>query len=101
MNLLIDSWIPVRPLSGGPPQQLSLQALLCQSEHWTLCLPRDDMELSALQLLICLLQVTWIPKDLNELRARIGKPLTEAEFKAGVERWGDMFCLDHPDTPFM
>jgi len=101
MNLLVDAWIPVRPLSGGPPLQISLQTLLCRSERWTLCLPRDDMELAALQLLVCLLQVAWIPKDADELRGRIGKPLTEGEFQAGVDKWGDTFRLDHPETPFM
>lgn len=101
MNLLTDPWIPVRPLAGGTPQRITLQVLLCHKDQWVICLPRDDMELAALQLLICLLQVTWIPKDVEHFRQRIGMLLSDIEFQEGVEKWGDTFRLDHSDAPFM
>lgn len=101
MNLLTDHWIPVRPINGRAPQTITLEQLLCGDEHWILSLPRDDMELAALQLLICLVQVCWIPEDDQALRSRIAKPLTTEAFKQGAEKWLEMFCLDHPKYPFM
>ncbi|MIQ93865.1 type I-E CRISPR-associated protein Cse1/CasA, partial [Salmonella enterica subsp. enterica] len=52
MNLLIDNWIPVRPQSGGKVQIINLQSLFCSKNQWRLSLPRDDMELAALALLV-------------------------------------------------
>lgn len=101
MNLLIDKWIPVRPLIGGEPQVITLEQLLCSNEQWLLSLPRDDMELAALQLLICLVQVTWIPADEQALHSYITKPLTIEVFRQGITKWQDTFCLDHPEHPFM
>ena len=101
MDLLVDNWIPVRSLAGGSPQKVSLQELLCQPEPRTLCLPRDDMELATLQLLVCLVQVTWIPKSDAEFLQRIRTTLSEAEFLQGVELWKETFRLDHPEHPFM
>lgn len=101
MDLLQDPWIPVRPLLGGAAQRISLEMLLSGEQRWILSLPRDDMELAALQLLICLVQVIWLPQDENELRAYLGKPLTPAAFHQATATWREIFCLDHPDHPFM
>lgn len=101
MNLLTDPWIPVRPLSGGASRQVTLAEVLCGEQRWLLCLPRDDMELAALQLLICLTQVSWIPEDDKALRAYLAQPLTPAAFEQGIGQWGEMFRLDHPEMPFM
>ncbi|WP_338803864.1 type I-E CRISPR-associated protein Cse1/CasA [Xenorhabdus griffiniae] len=101
MDLLVHNWIPVRPMAGGTPTTISLQTLLCSDEQWMLCLPRDDMELAALQLLICLTQVIWTPQDAQTLRLRIKQPLTPDDFVQGVSAWGDTFQLDHPEKPFM
>lgn len=101
MNLLIDKWIPVRLLDGGTPQQISLQALLCGSEKWELCLPRDDMELAAMQLLICITQALFTPKDGKELLTRIAKSVTAGEYETAAATHCDWFCLDHPKWPFM
>ncbi len=101
MNLLTDHWIPVRPLNGGAPQAITLEQLLCSNEQWLLSLPRDDMELAALQLLICLVQVSWIPEDEKMLHGYVTKPLTIDAFKQGIAKWRDTFCLDHPEHPFM
>ncbi|MCV5497829.1 type I-E CRISPR-associated protein Cse1/CasA, partial [Escherichia coli] len=54
MNLLIDNWIPVRPRNGGKVQIINLQSLYCSRDQWRLSLPRDDMELAALALLVCI-----------------------------------------------
>ena len=101
MNLLIDPWIPVRPREDGLPRQLTLRELLCEPSVWTLHLPRDDMELAALQLLICLAQVIWPPKDQQEWQANLRGPLSTEKFEKDIAPWLDTFRLDHPQTPFM
>ena len=101
MDLLTDKWIPVRLLKGGAPQAITLQTLLCNSEPWCLCLPRDDMELAALQLLICIVQVTFPPQDDAALRRHLNNPLSELAFTEAIAKWKDTFRLDHPDSPFM
>ncbi|NTV45950.1 MAG: type I-E CRISPR-associated protein Cse1/CasA [Chlorobiales bacterium] len=101
MNLLTDQWIPVRLLEGGTPQKLLLRELLCGEEKWELCLPRDDMELAAMQLLICITQALLTPKDLAELRNRVVKPITGAEYDEAVKPFAEWFVLNHPKQPFM
>lgn len=102
MNLLKDQWIPVRPLPTGSPKKISLQRLLCGEEKREVCLPRDDMELAAIQLLVCITQTLIIPKTEAELRQRIAKPLSEAEYKAVIHPYNDdWFQLEHPKYPFM
>lgn len=101
MNLLIDGWIPVRPQAGGTAKQISLQDLLCEGTHWELALPRDDMELSALQLIICLVQVLLPPKDKKEWAVRIAKPLPVNSLSAVTKNYQEWFQLDHPEHPFM
>lgn len=101
MDLLNDKWISVRPLHGGSPQIITLQTLLCGSQSWVLCLPRDDMELAALQLLICLVQVILPVQDYLVLRQRLSNPLSESLFTDAVSGWNEVFQLNHPDAPFM
>jgi CRISPR system Cascade subunit CasA len=103
MNLLTDQWIPVRPVAhSGPPEKISLRRLLCQEEKWEVCLPRDDMELAAVQLIVCLGQTLFTPKDAAELKQRVAKPLSEVEYDAVfMKPYCDWFRLDHPQFPFM
>lgn len=101
MNLLVDQWIPVRPPHPGGSEKISLRTLLCNTDEWKLCLPRDDMELAALQLLICLVQVLLTPNNTVALKRRIAKPLTDDEYDGAVELYSDWFRLDHPTHPFM
>lgn len=101
MNLLTDSWIPVRPQAKASAQKLTLRQLLCEDRKWELCLPRDDMEMAALQLLICLTQALATPENLGELKQRIMKPLTDQLFDDGCKPYQDWFQLDHPQYPFM
>ncbi len=101
MNLLTDPWIPVRQQTEAAAQKLTLQQLLCKDEHWELCLPRDDMELAALQLLICLTQILFHPKDTAELKQRIQVPLSRGNFDQGCAPYQDWFQLDHLEYPFM
>lgn len=101
MNLLTDQWIPVRPLDGGGTGKISLRDLLCVERRWELCLPRDDMELAAMQLLICITQVIMTPKTTEELRSRIAKPLSEGDYEIAIPPYGNWFQLDHPEYPFM
>ena len=101
MDLLVDPWIPVRAFEERHPPTITLQRLCCSEEKWLLNLPRDDMELAALQLLICLLQVTCEPRDDSEMRLRVARPLSEEEFAALMSPWHQTFQLDHPQMPFM
>ncbi len=86
MNLLIDNWIPVRPRNGGEVQIINLQSLYCSRDQWRLSLPRDDMELAALALLVCIGQIIAPAKDDVEFRHRIMNPLTEDEFQQLMRR---------------
>src|SRR5690606_19002972 len=100
MNLLLDNWIPVRGSS-----LLGLKQILCESDDIArqrqLALPRDDMELACLQLLISLVQVALAPPNRQAWIERMTKPLTEAEYDSAVESLADWFDLDHPKHPFM
>lgn len=99
MNLLVNDWIPV--LYQGRFRHISLKDLLCRDEDWQISLNRDDMELAALQLVICLVQVVFMPRDGKELKRQMETPLTEAEYEKGITAFPDMFVLDHPKHPFM
>lgn len=99
MNLLTDEWIPVE--IGGKSQHISLQALLCDAPPCTIKTFRDDMDLAALQLLVCLVQVVFIPDDKEALKRRREQPLSESEYRQGIEPYRDWFDLLHPKTPFM
>ncbi len=102
MNLLKDPWIPVRANGGtGAFQLLTYGALLCEPGDWQVSLPRDDLELACLQLLVCMTQVMFLPEDDRALLARIHTPLTPEEFATGLEPCHDWFDLDHPTQPFM
>jgi CRISPR system Cascade subunit CasA len=101
VNLLSDPWIPVRLQAKASAQKLTLQQLLCGNEKWELCLPRDDMELAALQLLVCLAQALATPESLAELRQRIINPLTAEQFAESCKPYEEWFQLDHPRFPFM
>lgn len=101
MNLLTDRWIPVRRLVEGKAEKLALRDLLCGEEKWELCLPRDDMELAALQLLICVTQALITPATIGELRRHIATPLPETDYEAAIRPFADWFQLDHPKFPFM
>ncbi|MDD2390822.1 MAG: type I-E CRISPR-associated protein Cse1/CasA, partial [Desulfobacterales bacterium] len=101
MNLLLEPWIPVRSLYGGSPKKIALRELLCGDDKWGLCLPRDDMELAALQLLICIMQTLITPKTIIELKTRIAKSLPKEEYDLAIQPFSDWFQLDHPKYPFM
>ncbi len=101
MNLLKEQWIPVRPLPSGTMEKRSLRQLLCEDRTWELCLPRDDMELAAMQLLICITQVLLTPKNAEELKRCIAKPMMETDYDAAMQPFADWFQLDHPNHPFM
>lgn len=103
MNLLENPWIPVRANFGaGEFQLLTYRALLCEpGNDWQISLPRDDLELACLQLLVSMTQVMFLPEDDNDLRSRIAQVLTPQEFEAGIVPCRDCFDLDHPTQPFM
>ena len=101
MNLLTDNWIPVRPQESGSPRQISLKTLLCEKQAWELTLPRDDLELAALQLLISLVQVILPPEGKKQWLVRLKNPVSEKEYTQSIQPYLEWFQLDHPEYPFM
>lgn len=102
MNLLEAPWIPVRDGNGsGPFRLLTYEELLCGGGAWHVSLPRDDLELACIQLLVCMTQVMFLPHDLGALRQRHRERLTPEAFADGVAPCRDWFDLDHPGQPFM
>lgn len=99
MNLLKDAWVPVK--RGGVRAQITLKELLCTDQRFELSHPRDDMELAALQLLVCLTQCMLMPENRKELLSRIKNPLPEDEYDRGVAPYVPWFSLDDPKYPFM
>lgn len=101
MNLLIDNWIPVS--LNGKSQRISLKQLLCdkQEQDWRMAALRDDMDLSALQLLVCLVQVALMPEDARTLKKRWSEPLPESDYEKAIQPFIDWFDLLHPEMPFM
>lgn len=99
MNLLTDPWVPVR--CNGRFAHITYRDVLCRAEDWQLSLPRDDMEFAALQLLICLTQVIFMPDDADALRAAEARPMDETSFEQGVQPYVQWFDLFHEKWPFM
>lgn len=101
MNLLKDPWIPVRADGTGPFRQITYEELLCRTGDWQTSLPRDDMELACLQLLVCLTQAIFVPETDSRLREHVRTPLRPEAFADGVRLYLEWFDLDHPEWPFM
>ncbi|MCW5599755.1 MAG: type I-E CRISPR-associated protein Cse1/CasA [Nitrosomonas sp.] len=102
MNLLKDPWIPVRANGGTRVfRLLTYQQLLCELNNWQVSLPRDDLELACVQLLVCMTQVIFLPEDNRAWQKRLKNPLSVDEFAAGIKPCHDWFDLDHPTQPFM
>lgn len=98
-NLLTENWIPVQ--QQGKFETISLKSLLCKDEDWQICLSRDDMEMAALQLIVCLVQIVFMPKDEIELLDAYGEPMGEADYDMGIKPFMEWFDLLHPEYPFM
>jgi CRISPR system Cascade subunit CasA len=102
VNLLFDPWIPVRADGGtGAFRLLTYRQLLCEPGSWQVSLPRDDLELACMQLLVCMTQVMFLPADDATLRKRLDAPLPPEDFAAGIAPCRDWFDLDHRTQPFM
>lgn len=102
MNLLEDPWIPVRAQgSTGSFRLLRYAELLCSEGEWQVSLPRDDLELACIQLLVCMTQVMFIPEDDRALRSYHARLLASDAFVKASARFRDWFDLDHPTQPFM
>src|SRR5690348_4170847 len=102
MNLLEDAWIPVRASDGtGAFRLLTYKQLLCEPGNWQVSLPRDDLELACVQLLVCMTQVIFLPADDLTWRTRLKNCLSSDEFAAGTAPFDEWFDLDHPTQPFM
>lgn len=102
MDLLTSAWIPVRVAHGlGPIKLLTYEELLCTEGNWTIALPRDDLELACLQLLICITQILFLPLDDAALRIHFTKLLNPEHFANRTASFRHWFDLDHPTQPFM
>jgi CRISPR system Cascade subunit CasA len=102
MDLLVDRWIPVRGDGGtGEFRFLSLEELLCGQGDWWVSIPRDDLELACIQLLVCMAQIMFMPESDGELRERARNPIRPEALAAGVAPCREWFDLDHPTQPFM
>jgi CRISPR system Cascade subunit CasA len=99
MDLLQSPWIPVR--EEATVSHISFEQLLCSPNDYQLNLPRDDMELATLQLLISLAQCIFTPKDRSELVQRVRQPLDPEAYRQAAEPYSAWFVLDHPQHPFM
>jgi CRISPR system Cascade subunit CasA len=102
LNLLSSPWIPVRQHGGaGSFQLLTYRQLLCEDTDWRISLPRDDMEMACLQLLVSLTQVLFLPVTLDEVEERLMAPMVASDFDDAIAPCADWFDLDHPTQPFM
>lgn len=101
MNLLTDDWLTVRPLEGGATSWISLPELLTGEKEYEICLPRDDLEIAALQLVICITQVLFTPKDLKKLVEHLRKSMPVHDYMERIENYKDWFEIEHPEYPFM
>jgi CRISPR system Cascade subunit CasA len=101
MNLLEDPWIPVRELGASACRVVTYRELLCEARSWQVSLPRDDLELACIQLLVCMTQVMFLPADDRAWRERISRALSHGEFAASTAPFSTWFDLDHPSHPFM
>lgn len=99
MDLLTAPWVPTQGVSGI--ELVRLMDVLCTDADFHIALPRDDMEMACLQLLICLTQVLFEPEDVGALKRRVRSHLTQAEYEAGIEPFEGWFDLCHPQSPFM
>lgn len=102
MNLLSSPWIPVRQHRGaGSLQLLTYRQLLCEDADWRISLPRDDMEMACLQLLVSLTQVLFLPATLDEVEEHLVAPMPASDFDDAIASYADWFDLEHPNQPFM
>lgn len=72
-----------------------------EGKDWQVSLPRDDLELACVQLLVCMTQVMFLPEDDRAWQKRLENPLSLDELAAGIKPCHDWFDLDHPTHPFM
>jgi CRISPR system Cascade subunit CasA len=98
-NLLTEDWIPVQ--KQGQLETISLKRLLCNDEDWQICLSRDDMEMATLQLIVCIVQVVFMPDDEDDLLDAYSKPMSEVDYEKGIVPFMEWFDLLHPEYPFM
>jgi CRISPR system Cascade subunit CasA len=102
LNLLTETWIPVRANDGtGPLELIRYTDLLTNRARWRISLPRDDLELACIQLLICMTQIIFLPEDDDELDELIDQPTDTRTVQQAVSPFLDWFDLAHPTRPFM
>lgn len=99
MNLLIAPWIPVH--RQGDMRQITYRELICGESGWRISLPRDDLEMACLQLLIGLTQAMFTPKDMAAWLDRQVASVTDEEFDSAIQPFLTWFDLADAEMPFM
>ncbi len=99
MNLLTDAWIPVH--AQGQHTHLHLETILTDETSWEIDLPRDDLELAAIQLLSSLVQCLLPPEDLDDWVERLKAPIPTETYRQAIKPFQEWFDLSHSQYPFM
>lgn len=99
MNLLLDPWIPVH--RHGEARHIAYRELMCGEGGWRIGLPRDDLEMACLQMLIGLTQVLFTPEGLENWLDRQAQPMGGEVFDRAIAPYRDWFSLTDPEKPFM
>ncbi len=99
MNLLEDSWIPVKTKQG----QTKIIAVyeIVQEDVIGLNAPRADFNAALMQFLIGLLQTVFAPENPMAWRQHFQQPPTEDELKIAFESIKHAFYLDGEGARFM
>jgi CRISPR type I-E-associated protein CasA/Cse1 len=91
-NVLRDPWVPLD--RDGAVEYASVAEVLCgKKDAPDLIHPRDDVRFFARMLLSALAQSLFTPENRKELRRRIDKPMSKAEFEQNVASCADDFEL--------
>jgi len=99
MNLLTDKAFRIR--EGRNVKHVSYEEILCQENDWVSSMFFSDMEFAQLQMLICMTQVIFEPKDFDERQNQYNKPMLKKEFDKGVKKFRKFFEVVDSKTPFM
>lgn len=99
MNLLEDSWIPIKT-KQGQAKTIAVYEIV-QADVIGLNAPRADFNAALIQFLIGLLQTVFAPENPRAWRQHFQQPPTEDELKVAFESIKDAFYLDGEGSRFM
>jgi len=108
-NLFSEPWIPVRDTDKNNTSRrkfASLREVLVSGEKYELVNVRDDFSMYQTEMLACLVQAAFLPRDNDELLKRIQTPMEGFEYDRAVSMVSDNFDMSwfdllHDKYPFM